>query len=170
MMEPRLILVDKDDQEIGEMNKLEAHQKGVLHRAISVLIFNTKGEWLLQKRASSKYHSPSLWTNTCCSHPVPGETSDKAAHRRLNEEMGMTVDLKFVFNFTYKTAFSNGLIEHELDHVYLGISDELPILNKEEADDYEYVNQEKLLENVHLSPSAYTEWFKILLPKVIEKI
>ncbi len=170
MKEPLLILVDNNDQEIGQMNKLEAHEKGVLHRAISVLIFNTKGDWLLQKRASSKYHSPSLWSNTCCSHPVPGETSIKAAERRLREEMGMTVDINFSFNFTYKADFNNGLIEHELDHVFFGISDELPIINREEADDFEYVGQSLLLKNIKENPSHYTEWFKILLPTVLEKI
>jgi isopentenyl-diphosphate delta-isomerase len=170
MTEPLLVLVDKDDKEIGQMNKLEAHEKGLLHRAISVLIFNNKGEWLLQKRAASKYHSPSLWSNTSCSHPVPGEDAKAAAERRLWEEMGMKVDLKFAFNFIYRADFTNGLIEHELDHVFLGVSDDFPEINTEEADDFEYLELSLLLKRVEDDPAAYTEWFKILLPKVIEKL
>ena len=170
MIEPLVILVDETDQEIGQMNKLESHLKGVLHRAVSILIFNSKGEWLLQQRALGKYHSPGLWTNTSCSHPTPGEDSKSAAERRLKEEMGMSVELQFSFHFMYKTAFDNGLIENELDHVYLGYSDELPVLNEEEAMDYRYENLESLLESVESNPENYTEWFKIILPKVVEKL
>lgn len=170
MIEPLVILVDAEDQEIGQMNKLESHIKGVLHRAVSILIFNSKGEWLLQQRTLGKYHSPGLWTNTSCSHPVPGEDSKSAAERRLTEEMGMSVDLKFSFQFTYKTIFDNGLIENELDHVYFGYSDELPVLNEEEAMDYRYENLETLLEKTQANPEQYTEWFKIMLPLVIEKL
>ena len=170
MIELLLILVDENDAEIGQMNKLEAHEKGLLHRAVSILIFNSKGEWLLQKRASSKYHSPSLWSNTCCSHPTPGESSLNAAKRRLMEEMGLKVDIKFAFDFMYRTDFSNGLTEHELDHVFIGFSDKIPVINKEEADDFKYQDQTQLLKHMEESPSEYTEWFKILLPKVIEKL
>ena len=170
MTEPLLILVDQNDREIGQMNKLEAHEKGILHRAISVLIFDTKGNWLLQKRASTKYHSPSLWSNTCCSHPSPGENTSEAAKRRLIEEMGLEVELKYAFNFTYKTGFSNGLIEHELDHVFVGITDTLPLINKDEADDFKYVAQDRLLININQNPEKYSEWFKILVPKIIEQL
>tara|TARA_B100000809_G_scaffold119344_1_gene117576 strand:- start:1371 stop:1883 length:513 start_codon:yes stop_codon:yes gene_type:complete len=168
MKEPLLILVNEQDEVVGQMNKLEAHKKGLLHRAISVLIFNSEGDWLLQKRASTKYHSPSLWSNTSCSHPTPNEDSLTAAKRRLTEEMGMKVDLKFVFDFTYRVDFSNGLIENEFDHVFIGFSNELPIINKEEADDYVYIKQKNLLLNIEINPAAYTEWFKILVPKVIK--
>jgi isopentenyl-diphosphate delta-isomerase len=170
MNEPLVILVDKNDQEIGQMNKLEAHQKGVLHRAISILIFNSKGEWLLQQRAKEKYHSPGLWTNTSCSHPTPNENAKDAAERRLMEEMGMYVKLEYAFQFQYLAVFNNGLTENELDHVYFGYSDDLPILNKAEAMDYSYQNLDSLLADVKLQPENYTEWFKIMLPKVIEKL
>lgn len=166
MIEPLVILVDQNDREIGQMNKLESHKKGVLHRAISVLIFNSKGEWLLQRRAQDKYHSPGLWTNTCCSHPLPNETSKVAAERRLKEEMGMSVDLKFGFKFMYKVDFDNGLTENELDHVYFGYSDELPILNKYEAMGYQYQHIDSIIKSVESNPEYYTEWFKIILPKV----
>jgi isopentenyl-diphosphate delta-isomerase len=170
MIEPLVILVDSQDQEIGEMNKLECHLKGVLHRAVSILIFNSKGEWLLQQRAQGKYHSPALWTNTSCSHPTPGEDSKSAAERRLREEMGMSVKLEFAFQFQYKAIFDNGLTENELDHVYFGRSDELPTLNKEEAMNFRYESTELLLEKIERNPENYTEWFKIMLPKVIEKL
>ena len=170
MIEPLVILVDQNDQEIGQMNKLESHEKGVLHRAISVLIFNSKGEWLIQRRAQEKYHSPGLWTNTCCSHPMPNENSKTAAERRLKEEMGMTVNLKFSFKFTYKVDFDNGLTENELDHVYFGCSDDLPILNKNEAMDYEFKTFDSLMDSLKYYPEKYTEWFKIMMPKVIERL
>jgi len=170
MKEPLVILVDEKDQETGQMAKLEAHVKGVLHRAISVLVFNSKGEMLLQRRALNKYHSPGLWTNTSCSHPVPGEESRSAAERRLMEEMGMKVELKFSFQFMYKTIFDNGLIENEFDHVYFGISDELPLLNREEAMGYRYEEIETLIKKIKINPECYTEWFKLMLPKVMEKL
>ena len=118
-----VILVDENDNETGMMEKMEAHQKALLHRAISVFICNTKGEWLLQRRASNKYHSSCLWTNACCSHPHPGETYSKAASRRLKEEMGIETLLTEIFSFTYKANMENGLTEHELDHVFVGITD-----------------------------------------------
>ncbi len=170
MIEPKVILVDQMDNEIGQMNKLEAHEKGLLHRAISVLIFNLKGEWLLQKRASTKYHSPSLWSNTACSHPSPNEVTKMAATRRLKEEMGLEIALEHAFEFTYEVAFSNGLTEHEFDHVFIGNSDLRPELNKTEADDYKYVSTEWLTQDLGENPEMYTEWFKILVPKVIEQL
>jgi len=126
-------LVDAEDNPNGSMEKLEAHEKGALHRALSVLIINSKKEILLQRRALGKYHSPGLWTNTCCSHPYPGEDPNEAAKRRLQEEMGMSSELTFLFKFQYKCDFENGLIEHELDHVFIGKTDDTPHLNTDEA-------------------------------------
>ena len=126
----KVILVDKNDRQVGLMEKQEAHIKGLLHRAFSIFIFNTKNELLLQKRATQKYHSGGLWTNTCCSHPRENESTIDAAYRRLNEEMGMICDLKFKFNFIYKAKLDNNLYEHELDHVFFGFSDSTPKINK----------------------------------------
>lgn len=158
-----VILVNEEDQPIGQMEKMEAHQKGLLHRAFSVLIFNSSEQVLLQKRASSKYHSGGLWTNTCCSHPRPGETVLDAANRRLMEEMGMTADLTERFHFIYKTDLDNDLVEHELDHVLVGQSDDLPKLNSDEAEDFKYIDLETLKEELKSSPENYTVWFKIIM-------
>lgn len=158
-----VILVNEKDQPVGQMEKMEAHQKGLLHRAFSVLIFNSSDQVLLQKRASSKYHSGGLWTNTCCSHPRPGETVLEAANRRLMEEMGMTADLTERFHFIYKTDLDNDLVEHELDHVLVGQSDDLPKLNPEEAEDFKYIDLETLKEELKSSPENYTIWFKIIM-------
>lgn len=158
-----VILVNEEDQPIGQMEKMEAHQKGLLHRAFSVLIFNSKDQVLLQKRASSKYHSGGLWTNTCCSHPRPGETVLDAANRRLMEEMGMTADLTERFHFIYKTDLDNDLVEHELDYVLVGQSDDLPKLNSDEAEDFKYIDLETLKEELKSSPENYTVWFKIIM-------
>ena len=158
-----VILVNEEDQPIGQMEKMEAHQKGLLHRAFSVLIFNSSEQVLLQKRASSKYHSGGLWTNTCCSHPRPGETVLDAANRRLMEEMGMTADLTERFHFIYKTDLDNDLVEHELDHVLVGQSDDLPKLNSDEAEDFKYIDLETLKEALKSSPENYTVWFKIIM-------
>lgn len=158
-----VILVNEEDHPIGQMEKMEAHEKGLLHRAFSVLIFNSSEQVLLQKRASSKYHSGGLWTNTCCSHPRPGETVLDAANRRLMEEMGMTADLTERFHFIYKTDLDNHLVEHELDHVLVGQSDDLPTLNPDEAEDFKYINLETLKEELKSSPENYTVWFKIIM-------
>lgn len=158
-----VILVNEEDQPIGQMEKMEAHQKGLLHRAFSVLIFNSSEQVLLQKRASSKYHSGGLWTNTCCSHPRPGETVLNAANRRLMEEMGMTADLTERFHFIYKTDLDNDLVEHELDHVLVGQSDDLPKLNSDEAEDFKYIDLETLNKELKSSPENYTVWFKIIM-------
>ena len=131
-----VVLVDEFDHAIGEMNKMEAHRKGALHRAISVLVFNNRHEFMLQQRSLAKYHSPGLWTNTCCSHPRPGEATPMAAHRRLKEEMGFECQLNKAFDFIYKTEFENGLTEHEFDHVYIGYYDRDPIVNPEEANGF----------------------------------
>lgn len=165
-MEEQIILVDDNDNEIGTMEKQEAHLKGKLHRAISVFIFNSKGDLLLQQRAISKYHSGGLWSNACCTHPRKGESTEKAAKRRLVEEMGMRCDLNFRFSFVYRAELTNGLIEHEFDHVYFGESDDEPILNAEEAENFKYENIYTLISNVKKNGSEYTEWFKICLEEV----
>ena len=144
MSEEKVILVDKNDNQVGLMPKLEAHEKGVLHRAFSIFIFNSKYELLLQKRSSSKYHSGGLWTNTCCSHPREGEDILDAANRRLDEEMGIKTSLRKVYDFIYKAELDNQLTEHEFDHVFYGVCDNDPILNKDEAEDFKWVDMEKL--------------------------
>ncbi len=161
-----VILVDTNDCQTGTMEKMEAHEKGLLHRAFSVFILNNSGRILLQRRASGKYHSPGLWTNTCCSHPRPGEPVEIAAVRRLQEEMGIKCSLKKLFTFIYRAEFDNGLTEHELDHVFAGISDSIPVLNTEEADDYEYVDPDYLSKDIEKFPGKYTIWFRIAYPGV----
>lgn len=162
-IENDVILVDEFDTEIGHMEKLEAHQKGLLHRAFSVLIFNSKQEMLLQQRALGKYHSEGLWTNACCSHQAPKETTFEAAARRLQEEMGMICSFKEGFKFRYRTELENNLIENELDHVIIGYCDENPILNPTEAQNFKWVKMEELLEDMQLNPKIYTVWFKLIL-------
>jgi isopentenyl-diphosphate delta-isomerase len=139
-----VILVDSNDAPIGTMEKLEAHQKGALHRAFSVFAFNGRGELLLQRRAPHKYHSAGLWTNTCCSHPAPGEDTEAAAHRRLQEEMGFDCPITHIGSLTYRTEFANGLIEHEFDHIFIGRFDGQPVLNPEEADASRWISEEGL--------------------------
>jgi len=161
MSEEKVILVDKNDNQVGLMPKLEAHEKGVLHRAFSIFIFNSKYELLLQKRASSKYHSGGLWTNTCCSHPREGEDILDAANRRLDEEMGITTSLRKVYDFIYKAELDNQLTEHEFDHVFYGVYDKDPILNKDEAEDFKWVDMETLNNDIIKNEDNYTVWFKI---------
>lgn len=162
-----VILVDNKDNEIGTMPKMEAHIEGVLHRAFSVFIFNTKGDLLLQQRALDKYHSGGKWTNTCCSHPRSGEENIAAANRRLLEEMGMSCELIYGFNFLYRANVENGLIEHEFDHVFYGITDDLPIINLTEVADYKYLNLYDLVADIKANPDQYTEWLKIAIDKVL---
>ena len=161
MSEDKVILVDKNDNQVGLMPKLEAHEKGVLHRAFSIFIFNSKYELLLQKRASSKYHSGGLWTNTCCSHPREGEDTLDAANRRLDEEMGIKTSLRKVYDFIYKAELDNQLTEHEFDHVFYGVCDNDPILNKDEAEDFKWVDMETLNNDIIKNEDNYTVWFKI---------
>ena len=161
MSEEKVILVDKNDNQVGLMSKLEAHEKGVLHRAFSIFIFNSKYELLLQKRASSKYHSGGLWTNTCCSHPREGEDTLDAANRRLDEEMGIKTSLRKVYDFIYKAELDNQLTEHEFDHVFYGVCDNDPILNKDEAEDFKWVDMETLNNDIIKNEDNYTVWFKI---------
>lgn len=163
-----LILVDKNDNVIGSMEKLEAHEKGLLHRAFSVFIFNSQGEILMQKRNSKKYHSGGLWSNTCCSHPRPGEKTDAAAHRRLMEEMGMKADLIHAFSFIYKSELDKGLTEHELDHVFIGYSDDLPNLNPSEVEDYCYISPSLLDIGIRNHPDEYTSWLKICFDELMQ--
>ena len=162
-----VILVDEQDNEIGVMEKLRAHELGKLHRAFSVFIFNDKKELLLQQRAINKYHSGGLWTNTCCSHPRPNETIKDAAIRRLYEEMGMTCDLKIINNFIYKTEFENGLIEHEFDYILTGISNSTPQINKTEVESYKWQQISEIQNDINLNPNQFTTWFKIAIQKVI---
>jgi isopentenyl-diphosphate delta-isomerase len=169
-MEEQVILVDKNDNQVGLMPKMEAHEKGVLHRAFSVFTFNKKGELMLQQRAAHKYHSPLLWTNTCCSHQRKGETNLEAGKRRLQEEMGFTAELKEVFSFIYKAPFDNGLTEHELDHVLVGYFDDNPNINKEEVEDYKWMLLEDVKSDIEKNPSIYTEWFKIIFKESYSKI
>ena len=165
----KVILVDKTDHQIGEMEKQEAHIKGLLHRAFSIFIFNSKGEVLLQQRALHKYHSGGLWTNTCCSHPRNGETTIQAANRRLMEEMGMSCVLTEEFSFIYKAKLDNDLYEHELDHVFFGTTDLLPQINKEEVADYKYSSFQDIQQEMKDYPERYTAWFKICFDEVIKK-
>ena len=162
----KVILVNVDDQEIGEKDKLKAHLDGDLHRAFSIFIFNSKNEILLQKRSSKKYHSPNLWTNTCCSHPQLGISMEKCLENRLEFEMGMCCELKLWFTFMYKAEFENGLIEHEFDHVYKGFSDELPKLNLNEASDYQYITLDNLKKELTINPEKYTAWLKLIIDKI----
>lgn len=166
MTEEQVILVDTYDNPIGTMGKLEVHEKGILHRAFSVFIFNNRNELLLQRRALSKYHSAGLWTNTCCSHPRPNEDTMSAANRRLIEEMGMVADLKHKASFIYKTPFDNDLTEHEFDHVFVGYSNTDPIINKEEVDSFKWVLLEKVKSEIKTNPDHFTSWFKIAIDKV----
>lgn len=167
-MEEHVILVDQEDHQKGTMDKMEAHLFGVLHRAFSVFIFNSKGELLLQQRALNKYHSAGLWTNTCCSHPRPGEHTLDAAHRRLMEEMGMTCNLDYGFHFTYKASFSNDLTEHEYDHVFFGQSDVLPQPNPTEVAAFRYISIDALKEDLEKEPEQYSAWLNICFNKMVE--
>ena len=161
MSKEKVILVDENDTQVGLMPKLEAHQKGLLHRAFSVFIFNSNHQLLLQKRAVSKYHSGGLWTNTCCSHPREGEETINAAKRRLIEEMGIKTNLRKVFDFIYKAELDNELTENEFDHVFYGLYNEDPIINTEEADDFKWIDMETLNNDIIVNGQNYTVWFKI---------
>jgi len=162
-----IILVDENDVQIGTMEKMEVHQKALLHRAFSVFIFNNKGEMLLQKRADKKYHSPSLWTNACCSHPEPGQVTIASAAKRLMEEMGFTTKLKKAFDFIYKAPFDNGLTEYEFDHVFIGTYNNNVIQpNKDEVSDYCFKKLVEIKTSIQSHPEKYTEWFKIAFPKL----
>ncbi len=164
-MEEMIILVDENDNDIGNISKTEAHAKGLLHRAISVFIFNDKGELLLQKRAKIKYHSAGLWTNTCCSHPSPGESTLNAAIRRLDQEMKIVTPLNYKCSFQYKSVYNNGLIENEIDHVFYGVSNQVPVPDPNEVSDWKYIKPEQLIKEVNLNPELFTTWLKICIDR-----
>jgi isopentenyl-diphosphate delta-isomerase len=162
-MADEVILVNQGNEPIGVGEKIEAHLTGALHRAFSIFIFNSSGELLLQQRAKTKYHSKSLWSNTCCGHPKPGETINEAAHRRLVEEMGFDCELRDVFHFLYKAKIDNRFFEHEYDHVLTGLFDDKPILNTSEAEEWMYVDLPTLRRNIQKRPRDYTYWLRFLL-------
>jgi isopentenyl-diphosphate delta-isomerase len=164
----QVILVNEHDEPLGFMEKMEAHEKGLLHRAFSIFIFNTNGEMLLQQRAFDKYHSGGLWTNACCSHPRPGETVTEAAVRRLKEEMGFEVPLYPAFHFIYHSVLDKGLTEHELDYVFIGWYDGQVLFNKTEVASYLYKNLTQIEKELEQSPQEFTAWFKIIFRRVVE--
>ncbi len=168
-MQEEVILVDEQDVANGTMEKMEAHRKGVLHRAFSVFIFNPKGEMLLQQRALGKYHSPGLWTNTCCSHPRPGETVESAAVRRLKEEMGIDAPLEKKFDFIYRAEFDNGLTEFEFDHVYTGTYSGSLNPDKQEVNDYCFRSMEDIADDLNQRPEKYSSWFRIAFPQLLKR-
>lgn len=159
----KVILVDKYDNQIGTMEKMKAHKEGHLHRAFSVVLINSAGEILLQKRAVGKYHSGGLWTNTCCSHPMPGESTTDATKRRLQEEMGVDFQPTFCYSFIYKIEFANGITEHELDHVFVGTFDGVPSMNIEEASEWKYMPISDLKSDLEENPDTYSHWFQLIM-------
>jgi len=168
--EEHVILVDRFDEQIGTMPKMEAHEKAKLHRAFSVFVMNDTGEIMLQQRAASKYHSPLLWTNTCCSHHRLGESNVAAGKRRLQEEMGFVTELKEVFSFIYKASLENGLTEHEFDHVMIGSFNQDPTINSDEVSDWKWMKPNDIKNDILERPSEYTVWFKIIFEKFHEHI
>ncbi len=166
-----VILVDEEDNPVGVMEKIEAHKRGgTLHRAFSILVFNDRGELMLQLRSRKKYHAGGLWTNTTCSHPRPGEDTLEAAVRRLREEMGFTTELEKVGEFIYKADVGNGLTEYEYDHVFVGFYNDPPTPNPEEADGWKWMDFAEVLVDAKMNPHIYTPWFRILLDKFGERI
>ena len=170
MREEKVILVDEEDNQIGLMPKMEAHLKGKLHRAFSIIIFNSDRKILLQKRASTKYHTPNLWSNTCCSHQREGEDNINAGKRRLNEEMGFVTNLYNFSSFIYRVEFSNGLIEHENDHIMLGVFDGAPKPNPNEVDEWKWIDIDILVEDMQINPNHYTAWFMIIMNNYYESL
>lgn len=165
-----VVLVDENDNQLGLMEKQQAHVAGLLHRAFSVFVFNSNGETLLQKRAEGKYHSPGLWTNTCCSHPREGETYKEAALRRVQEEMGFSCELEEKFHFIYRAKLDNNLYEHELDHVFTGIYDGEFQINEEEVGDFKWISMNELISDINSNPENYTVWFKIIFKEYLSKL
>ncbi len=158
-----VVLVDRQDRPTGTLEKLEAHRQGVLHRAISVFVFNSKGELMLQRRAQGKYHSEGLWTNTCCSHPYPGEPAGDAARRRVKEEMGLDIDPVFSHAFVYKGQLDKGLTEFEYDHVFTAVTDAIPDPDPAEASEWKFISMSALRADARLNPGQYTLWLRIIL-------
>lgn len=167
-MKEEIILVDESDREVGSTGKLEAHQQGLLHRAFSIFVFNSDGKMLLQKRSRTKYHSDGLWSNTCCSHPRPGHAIESEAQRKLLQEMGFVCPLERAFHFTYRVVFNYNLIEHEVDHVFIGRYDGDPVPNPEEADDWKWMDVEDLKDQLQQHPEQYSYWLKICIEQVLE--
>lgn len=170
MAQENVILVNEKDEQIGLMEKIEAHEKALLHRAFSVFVFNDRNELMIQQRAHSKYHSPGLWTNTCCSHQREGESNIEAGKRRLQEEMGFSTDLKDTISFIYKAPFDNGLTEHEFDHILVGSYEGVPDLNPDEVAAWKWMSLEAIEEDMRNNPAIYTEWFKIIFDKYYSHI
>jgi isopentenyl-diphosphate delta-isomerase len=158
-----VVLVDQEDNVVGTMEKMDAHRKGLLHRAFSVMLYNSRGDILIQKRARSKYHSGGLWTNACCSHPLPGELMEDATSRKLKQEMGIDAKTEYAYKFFYYTKLDGGIIEHECDYVFRGIFDGEPIINTLEVEDWKFMSGEQLRDDVSLNPHHYTYWFKLIL-------
>lgn len=169
MSEERVILVDERDNEIGTVEKLRAHREGRLHRAFSVFLFNSAGQMLLQRRAGAKYHSGGLWTNTCCSHPRPGEPTVEAARRRLREEMGLQCELEPTFTFTYRAELDDGLWEHELDHVFVGRTDQEPAPDPDEVEGWRWSEVDQVARDVEEHPERFTVWFRIAFAEVVSR-
>ncbi len=165
-----MVLVDENDNEVGTGEKMQVHGEGTLHRAFSIFVFNSEGKLLIHQRNKNKYHSGGLWTNTCCSHPRPGESLEDAVNRRLKEEMGFTTDLRKVFSFIYKVKFDNGLFEHELDNVFIGRFDGDPHPDPDEVDDWKWVDLKELTKDIEENPDRYTYWFKEAIGRVIEYV
>ncbi|MDN3492540.1 isopentenyl-diphosphate Delta-isomerase [Winogradskyella bathintestinalis] len=170
MTEEQVILVDENDKQIGLMPKMEAHEKALLHRAFSVFIFNDKNELMLQQRALHKYHTPGLWTNTCCSHQRDGESNLEAGKRRLQEEMGFVTELEESTSFIYKAPFDNGLTEHEYDHIMIGYYNDSPKINADEVEDWKWMSLDVVKSDMAVNPQLYTAWFKIIFEKFYEFI
>lgn len=170
MAKENVILVNENDEQIGLMEKIEAHEKALLHRAFSVFILNNKGELMLQQRALHKYHSPGLWTNTCCSHQREGESNIAAGKRRLQEEMGFVTDLAEAVSFIYKAPFDNGLTEYEYDHVMLGTYNNDPVINPDEVADWKWMDVQAVKKDIEQNPNDYTAWFKIIFDKFYQHI
>ena len=164
----RVILVDEADRECGTMEKMAAHQAGELHRAFSVFIYDREGRLLLQKRASGKYHSGRLWSNTCCGHPRPGEDTRSAAERRLLEEMGLVCKVEVGFQFLYRAELDHGLIEHELDHVFIGFSDAIPVPDEDEVEAWRYLDHGSVEMELQASPKHFTAWFPLCFRRARE--
>ena len=164
----KVVLVTHEDNAIAVMDKLEAHQKGLLHRAFSIFIFNRDGKMLLQQRAANKYHGGSLWTNACCSHPQWDEDIRQSAAQRLKYEMGISCELKQLFRFTYRADVENNLIEHEVDYIFAGCTDAEPIINMAEVQNYQWIDCEMLIQKLQSQPQIFTTWFKVLAERVVQ--
>ena len=163
MNSEEVVLINSNDEAIGTMEKIQAHREGLLHRAFSVLILNDIGEMLIHQRTPEKYHSGGAWSNACCGHPRPGESSQQAAERRLHEEMGFTVPLKKLYHFTYRTDLGNGLTEHEFDHVYLGVYNDIPVPNPNEVAAWRYVSIDRLQQELKMQPEQFSFWFRLIM-------